>query len=116
LAPKSFDARDGGGSQYESGTLEHEFAGRRAAVAASGRACYGRDMKKGFTVTATWDAEAGVFTSQSDIPGLAVEAETFEELVELVRALAPDVIATNLPSAPRPYILNIETRRELAVA
>ena len=73
-------------------------------------------MQKSFTVTATWDAEAGVFTSKSDIPGLVVEAETFEELVDLVRTLAPDMIAANLPTARRPYVVNIETRRELAVA
>lgn len=73
-------------------------------------------MPKAFTVTANWDAEAGVFTSQSDIPGLVVEAETFEELVELVQALAPEVTAANLPDAPRPYRVNVETRRELAVA
>ena len=69
-----------------------------------------------FTVTATWDAEAGVFTSHSDIPGLVVEAETFEELVALVEALAPEVIAANVPSATRPYTVKVETRRELAMA
>jgi hypothetical protein len=73
-------------------------------------------MAKTFTVTAVWDAKAGVFTTQSDIPGLVVEAETFEELVELVQALAPEVIAANLPHAPRPYTVQVETRRELAVA
>jgi hypothetical protein len=38
-------------------------------------------MPRTFTVTASWDPEARVFTSQSDIPGLVVEAETYEELV-----------------------------------
>jgi uncharacterized protein DUF1902 len=52
-----------------------------------------------FTVTATWDAEAGVFCSQSDIPGLHVEAATFDEFVALVRDLAPEMIADNLPQA-----------------
>ncbi len=73
-------------------------------------------MKKTFTVTATWDAGARVFTSQSDIPGFVVEAETFEELVALVEALAPEVIAANIPDAPRPYTVKIETHRELAMA
>jgi predicted RNase H-like HicB family nuclease len=73
-------------------------------------------MNKPFTVTAIWDAEARVFTSTSDIPGLVVEADTFEELVEMVEALAPEVIAANLPDAPRPYRVRVETRRELAVA
>ena len=73
-------------------------------------------MAKAFVITATWDAEAGVFTSQSNIPGLVVEAETFEEFVQLVQALAPEMIAANLPDAPRPYRVSVETRRELAVA
>ncbi len=73
-------------------------------------------MQRAFTVTADWDAEARVFTTRSDIPGLVVEAESFEEHIELVEALAPEVIAANLPDAPRPYTVNVETRRELAVA
>jgi Domain of unknown function (DUF1902) len=73
-------------------------------------------MAKPFTVTAVWDQETEVFTTESDIPGLVVEAATFEELVDLVRSLAPEVIAANLPSAPTPYRVQILTRRELAVA
>ena len=73
-------------------------------------------MRKAFTVTAIWDSEAQVFTSQSDIPGLVVEAGTFEELVDLVMALAPEVIAANVPDARRPYKVHVETRRDLAVA
>ena len=73
-------------------------------------------MTKLFTVTAIWDPDAGVFTTESDIPGLVVEAETFEEMVDLVRSLAPEVIAANVPSAPPPYSVQIVTRRELAVA
>ena len=66
-------------------------------------------MKKSFTVTARWDREARVFTSQSDIPGLVVEAETFEELADLVEALAPEVIKANIPDARWPYAVSIET-------
>ena len=73
-------------------------------------------MSSSYTITATWDAEAGVFTSQSDIPGLVIEAGTFEEFVELVRALAPEVIAANLPSSRGPHKLRVETRIDLAVA
>ena len=68
-------------------------------------------MPNSFLVTATWDAEARVFTSQSDIPGLVIEAETFEEFVELVRALAPEVIAANLPTARGPIARLISARR-----
>ncbi len=73
-------------------------------------------MQKPFTVTAIWDSQARVFTTESDIPGLVVEADTYDELVPLVEALAPDVIAANLPDAVAPFRVRIETRRELAVA
>ena len=72
-------------------------------------------MAKAYTVHANWDADSGVFTTESDIPGLVVEAETFEEVVELVRALAPEVIAANLPDAPVPYKVEVIARREFAV-
>jgi hypothetical protein len=73
-------------------------------------------MTKAFTVTAVWDPDAEVFTTVSDIPGLVVEAATFEELVDLVRSLAPEVIAANVPAARTPYTVQIVTSRELAVA
>ncbi len=73
-------------------------------------------MPRTFTVTAHWDAEAGVFTGESDIPGLVVEAETFEELVSLVESLAPEVIAANMPEVSRPFTVKVETTRDLAVA
>ncbi len=72
-------------------------------------------MTQVFTLTAIWDPDAEAFTTQSDIPGLVVEAATFEELVELVRALAPELIAANIPTAPAPDRVQIVTRRELAV-
>ena len=73
-------------------------------------------MTQVFAVTAVWDPDAEAFTTESDIPGLVVEAGTFEELVELVLSLAPDVIAENIPAAPAPYRVQIVTRRELGVA
>ena len=59
-------------------------------------------MAKAFTVAAVWDLDAEAFTTTSDIPGFVVEAATFEELVDLVRSLAPDVIAANVPTRRRP--------------
>ena len=72
-------------------------------------------MGRTFTVTAHWDPAARVFTTQSDIPGLVVEAETYEELVVLVEALAPDIITTNLPQVQRPITVKVEASRDLAV-
>lgn len=68
-----------------------------------------------FTVTAIWDDEANVFTSESDIPGLVVEAETFDAFVEVVSALAPEVIAANLPTARRPHRVRVAASRALVL-
>ena len=65
-------------------------------------------MDQTFKVTATWDPDAKVFTSLSDIPGLVIEAETFEEFIALVEDLAPDVVAANLPQVKRPYHFDIQ--------
>lgn len=73
-------------------------------------------MQKPFHVTAFWDAQAGVFTTQSDIPGLVLEAQSFEELIGLVESLAPEIIAANVPNAKPPYQVRVDTSRELAVA
>ena len=73
-------------------------------------------MPHTFKVTAVWDADAKVFTSSSDIPGLVVEADTFEEFVSLVEVLAPEMLAANLPDAKRPYHFDIQSHRSLAVA
>lgn len=48
-----------------------------------------------FTVTPIWDAEAGVFYSDSDIIGLHVEAETIEDFVQAVRDHAPALVLEN---------------------
>lgn len=68
-------------------------------------------MAQKFTVFANWDDEAKVFTSTSDIPGLVVEADTFEEFVSLVESLAPEMLAANLPDVKRPYHLDIQSHR-----
>ena len=73
-------------------------------------------MQSHFKVTATWDPEAQVFTSTSDVPGLVVEAETFEEFVSLVETLGPEVLEANMPSVKRPFQFDIELHRTLAVA
>ena len=58
-------------------------------------------MSSDYHVQADWDAEARVWVSTSNIPGLVVEAESLPEFVELVQALAPDLLADNagLPKA-----------------
>jgi len=48
------------------------------------------------TVKLIWDNEAKVwFTRTSDIPGLCLEAESFDTLIEDVRAAAPEMLVLN---------------------
>ena len=46
-----------------------------------------------FTVTAIWDPEAEVWTSETDVPGLVVEADSLEEFFQFVADMAPILIA-----------------------
>lgn len=70
-----------------------------------------------YPVQAEWDAEAGVWFSSSNIPGLVIEAATLPEFVELVSALAPELLAENLGVQGRvPLELRAHGLIELAVA
>ena len=51
--------------------------------------------KRAFYVRACWDAEAGIFYSQSDIDGLVIEAETVDEFEKILFELAPTLIIEN---------------------
>jgi len=49
-----------------------------------------------YHVRAHWDDEAQVWWAESDeVPGLATEAATFEQLDENVRAIAPELLVLN---------------------
>ncbi|MBX3025780.1 DUF1902 domain-containing protein [bacterium] len=49
-----------------------------------------------YTVTAEWDAEAGVWVATSDdVPGLATGADTFEALAEKLRVMVPELLELN---------------------
>jgi hypothetical protein len=52
---------------------------------------------KTFAVRTHWDVDAGVWWADSDeIPGLAVEARTIEQLEDDVLAIAPELLRLNL--------------------
>ena len=45
------------------------------------------------TVTLVWDSEAKVwFTQSKEIPGLTLESESFDALIEDVRVIAPELL------------------------
>jgi len=49
-----------------------------------------------YFVKAEWDDEASVwFVSQSDVPGLAAEADSPEELLALLETLVPEMVELN---------------------
>ena len=54
-------------------------------------------MTKTYTVTAEWDADAKIWwTNGEDIPGLTVQADSFEELASLVLELGPEMLRDNV--------------------
>ena len=74
-------------------------------------------MSERFHVQADWDAEAEVWVSTSDIPGLHVEADTLGEFMDLVAALAPEMLADNLGiKGPVPVEVRANRTLDLAVA
>jgi predicted RNase H-like HicB family nuclease len=53
-------------------------------------------MPKIFFVRAEWDDEANVWVATSDdVPGLATEADTTEQLVEKLKAMIPELLDAN---------------------
>jgi len=49
-----------------------------------------------YTVRARWDEESkSWWTDGEDIPGLCCQAASFDELVETILALAPDLLRDN---------------------
>jgi len=49
------------------------------------------------TVRAFWDQKAGVWVAESeDVPGLATEAPTMEELIRKLKVIIPELLALNM--------------------
>jgi len=69
-----------------------------------------------YTVTCRWDEEAGVwYVADSDVPGLAYEADTLEEMERKLQAVIPELLELNQPDyvpGPVPFEL-IARKREL---
>ena len=53
-------------------------------------------MSKPHIVVADWDAEAGVWVATSDdVPGLATESATLEQLLAKLKYLVPELLMDN---------------------
>lgn len=75
-------------------------------------------MKADYRVAAIWDSEASVWVSETDIPGLVIEAGTLAEFDALMQVLVPDMLSAN--ARIRGEIVRVEftarVRRVFAVA
>ena len=53
-------------------------------------------MEKEIRVRALWDSEAHVWVAESsDVPGLATEAETMEQLIAKLHTIIPELLEAN---------------------
>ncbi|HEV7228002.1 DUF1902 domain-containing protein [Brevundimonas sp.] len=72
-------------------------------------------MTQQFYVKALWDADASVWFSETDIPGLVLQTETLAEFEDLIRHFAPDLLASNL-GIHEPVAIRFEAARQLDLA
>jgi predicted RNase H-like HicB family nuclease len=74
---------------------------------------------KTYTVTCLWDADARVwYVAETDVPGLATEAATVEDMERKLLSMIPELLELNdaaRPPQPVPFEL-IARKHELAPA
>ena len=65
-------------------------------------------------VRAFWDREAAVWVAESeDVPGLATEAETLEDLMAKLTVMVPELLEENGVAVELPVELHLEATRPL---
>jgi len=68
--------------------------------------------RKPLFIRAEWDDEARVWVATSDdVPGLATEAETVEDLIEKLRVMIPELLEANGNAMEYEVPFEILTRR-----
>ncbi len=75
-------------------------------------------MQSTYHVKAIWDSEASVWISETDIPGLVIEADTLAEFEDLLQSLGPEMLAENsgIHNATVRVEFSASSERELTVA
>ena len=65
-------------------------------------------------IRAQWDDEARVwYATSEDIPGLCVQADTFDELAEIATSLAPELLEANQVATADTIRLHITAERTM---
>lgn len=65
-------------------------------------------MENTYEITIIYDPEADVWTAQSqDIPGLVLESEEQDMLLEKIREAAPELLKLNRPDLQEPVQLHV---------
>jgi hypothetical protein len=73
-------------------------------------------MHQSYYVKASWDPEASVWISETDIPGLVIEADTLAEFEAAMVELAPEMLAANQSLKNVRVSVDFTAQREFAVA
>lgn len=73
-------------------------------------------MHQSYYVKASWDPEASVWISETDIPGLVIEADTLAEFEAVMVELAPEMLAANQSLENVRVSVDFTVRREFGVA
>jgi hypothetical protein len=72
---------------------------------------------KELVVRATWDVEAKAWIAFSDdLPGLAIEHADFDQVMEILLDLGPDLVISNLKLDPKDVTFHLIAERDLLVA
>lgn len=56
-------------------------------------------MASTYHIRAVWDPEAKVYYSETNVPGLVVEAETLPEFIAIAEELLPEMLKANTSEA-----------------
>lgn len=69
---------------------------------------------KRYTVTCHWDKEADVwYVAETDVPGLATEAVTVEEMEDKLLRMVPELLSLNDPALPNQTVtFELITRKD----
>ncbi len=69
------------------------------------------------TVRVTWDDEADAWIAFSDdLPGLAIEHADFDQIMEILLDVGPDLVSANLKLDPKDVTFHLIAERLLPVA